>query len=60
METNSPTICEIFCREDQSYIEIGVTKNKNNKFVRRPLEDQMPFLDRDLFLNQMIIKPIDQ
>lgn len=60
METNSPTICEIFCREDQSYIEIGVTKNNNNKFVRRPLEDQIPFLDRDLFLNQMIIKPIDQ
>ena len=30
------------------------------KYVSRPLEDQIPFLDRDVFLNEMIINPIDQ
>jgi hypothetical protein len=30
------------------------------KIVRRPFEDQKPFLDRNIFHQQMIIKPIDQ
>ncbi len=53
-------ICEILADENQEYIEIGYTKNYNGKIVRRPLEDQKPFLDRDLFLKEMIIKVIDQ
>ena len=48
------------CREDQSYIEVGTTKNLERKYVSRPLEDQIPFLERDVFLNEMIINPIDQ
>ena len=45
---------------DQSYIEVSITKDKNGKFVRRPLEDQWPFLDRELFQSEMIVKSIDQ
>jgi acetolactate synthase-1/2/3 large subunit len=55
-----PILIEIMCREDQSYIEVGTTKNIEKKYVSRPLEDQIPFLDRDVFLNEMIINPIDQ
>ena len=55
-----PILIEVMCREDQSYIEIGTTKNAERKYVSRPLEDQVPFLNRDIFLNEMIIKPIDQ
>ncbi len=55
-----PILIEIICREDQSYIEVGTTKNLERKYVSRPLEDQIPFLDRDIFLNEMIINPIDQ
>jgi len=44
---------------DQAYIEISTTKNIHGKLVRRPLEDQWPFIDRDLFRKEMIIDPID-
>lgn len=60
VDTDGPVICEIICREDQSYIEVGTVKDQNKKMVRRPLEDQTPFLDRDLFLSEMIINPIKQ
>lgn len=54
-------LCEIMGREDQEYIEVGHARSLvNGKFVRRPLEDQAPFLDRSLFLSEMIINPIDQ
>ncbi len=53
-------ICEIYADENQEYIEVGYAKNKEGKIVRRPLEDQKPFLNRNIFLKEMIIKPIDQ
>lgn len=60
VDIQEPILIEIMCREDQSYIEVGTTKNIERKYVSRPLEDQIPFLDRDVFLNEMIINPIDQ
>lgn len=59
-KAKGPIICEIFGREDQEYIEISHTRNVHKKIVKRPLEDQYPFIERDLFLNEMIIEPIDQ
>ena len=56
-----PVLCEIIGNVEQSYIEVGQTRSLVDKrFVRRPLEDQEPFLPRDLFLREMIVKPIDQ
>lgn len=60
IRSKGPVLCEVMCRKDQSYIETGIAKDQNGKFVRRPLEDQTPFLDRKLFLKEMIIKPINQ
>jgi acetolactate synthase I/II/III large subunit len=60
LKEKKTVICEIMADENQEYIEIGYTKNLEGKIVRRPLEDQKPFLDRNIFLKQMIIKPIDQ
>lgn len=58
---SGPVLCEIIGREDQGYIEIGQTRSViNRRFVRRPLEDQQPFLARDIFLQEMIVDPIDQ
>jgi acetolactate synthase-1/2/3 large subunit len=57
---DGPILCEILGREDQEYIEIAHTRNKTKQLVRRPLEDQAPFLDRGIFLREMIIDPIDQ
>jgi acetolactate synthase-1/2/3 large subunit len=56
-----PVLCEIMGVEDQGYIEVGNARSEvDRRIVRRPLEDQMPFLDRQLFLNEMIINPIKQ
>mgnify|MGYP001346353708 CR=1 FL=1 len=57
----SSVLCEIYSRDDQSYIELGHAKSSENKrFVRRPLEDQAPFIDRELLKEEMIIDLIDQ
>lgn len=56
-----PVLCEIMGREDQGYIEVGQTRSSvERRLVRRPLEDQEPFLSREVFLREMIIDPIDQ
>jgi len=59
INNNKFILCEIFASEDQNYIEISYAKNSDGKFVRRPLEDQAPFIDRRLFIKEMKIKPID-
>lgn len=60
-ESTSSILCEIHSRDDQSYIELGYAKSSENKrFVRRPLEDQTPFIDRELLKREMIIDLIDQ
>lgn len=59
--TEGPVLCEIMGRIDQSYIELGQARSAiDRRLNRRPLEDQSPFLPRDLFLSEMIIEPIDQ
>lgn len=59
LTSKKPTILEIYGRHDQAYIEVAATKNTSGKIVRRPLEDQWPFIDRNLFKEEMIIDPID-
>lgn len=60
VNTEGPVLCEVICRDDQSYIEVGTVRDLNRKMVRRPLEDQRPFLEREKFLDEMITKPIKQ
>jgi len=60
-EHPGPMLCEIMGREDQGYIEQGQTRSsQDGRFIRRPLEDQAPFLSREVFLREMFIAPIDQ
>ena len=60
IKMEGPVICEIMAKHDQDYISTSYAKNNNKRFVRRPIEDQAPFLDREIFLSEMIIDPIDQ
>lgn len=58
---DGPVICEIMGRTDQGYIELSQSRSTvDRRIVRRPLEDQAPFLDRMVFLEEMVIEPIDQ
>ena len=59
MNMEGPVICEIMAVEDQVYIRNGAGFNAQRKFVVRPLEDQMPFMDRELLKSEMIVEPID-
>ncbi len=59
IDMNGPVICEIIGLENQEYIQISHARNSQGKFVTRPIEDQAPFIDRGLFLSEMIIKPLD-
>lgn len=59
LRTEGPLICEILGLERQEYIEMAVARNAAGRLVRRPLEDQSPFIDRETFLSEMIVEPID-
>ena len=60
-EFAGPVLCEVKGNPDQGYIEMGQTRSATSRqFVRRPLEDQDPFLPREIFLREMIVSPIDQ
>lgn len=60
MQTDGPVICEVMCVEQQEYLHSSIAKGQDKRMVRRPIEDQSPFMDRELFLSEMIIEPIDQ
>ena len=60
LNTEGPVLCEVIGYEDQDYITTSYAKTESKRFAYRPLEDQAPFLDRELFLKEMIIEPIDQ
>ena len=60
IEMNGPVLCEIMGLENQEYIHNGHVRDSKKKIVTRPLEDQSPYLDRELFLSEMVIKAIDQ
>lgn len=61
MSHNEPIICEIFCPEFQEIIPtVSSLKRADGKMVSKPTEDMYPFLDRKEFIDEMIIKPVDE
>jgi acetolactate synthase I/II/III large subunit len=60
IDMDGPILCEVMALEDQDYIASGHARDSNRRLVTRPIEDQKPFLDRELFLSEMIIEPIHQ
>lgn len=60
LETPGPVVCHVKLTSD--YIFSPKTSSKkllDGRLVSAPLEDMFPFLDRDEFMSNMIIKPID-
>lgn len=60
LEKEEAVLCEIMGVEDQNYLHSSFAKNKDRKIVKRPLEDQSPFLPRELLEKEMVIELIDQ
>ena len=54
-------ICEVICIRDQEIIPtVSSFKKEDGTMVSKPLEDMYPFLYRDEFYKEMIIKPIEE
>ena len=56
-----PVICEVICPEDQEIIPtVSSIKKEDGTMVSKPLEDMYPFLDREEFYREMIVKPVKE
>lgn len=54
-----PVIIEAMCKEVQEFLTVSLMKNKKRRLVSSPIEDQAPFMDRELFEKEMIVAPIE-
>ena len=61
MNYQGPVICEIMCPENQEIIPtVSSMKKDDGTMVSKPLEDMYPFLSRDEFNKEMIVKPLEE
>jgi acetolactate synthase-1/2/3 large subunit len=51
-----PVILEIFCCIQGRYPRLNAIKNDDGTFTNRPFEDMDPFMEREEFKNEMIVK----
>lgn len=59
MAAEGPILCEVCCRKEQKYFHTSYRRGQNGGMVRPPIEDQSPFMERTLFLSEMIVEPVD-
>lgn len=56
-----PVICEIYCPEYQEIIPtVSSMKKDDGSMVSKPIEDMYPFLPREEFIEEMIVKSIEE
>ncbi len=56
-----PVICEVLSLPDQLIIPTNSSALKQDgMMISKPLEDMFPFLDREEFLSNMIVKPVEE
>ena len=59
LSMHGPIICELIVDPDHKTLpKASVYKKEDGSFATRPMEDLAPFLDRNEFLNNLLIKPI--
>ena len=56
---NKPAICEVMCDPEQVDLHNGLVTYGKRKFGFRPIEDQAPYVDRDLFFKEMMVEPLE-
>lgn len=60
LNMDGPCICEVLCKTEQPYLHESVTINEARRLVKRPIEDMSPFLDREVFRSEMVVRPIEE
>jgi acetolactate synthase-1/2/3 large subunit len=59
--TDGPFICEVMVDpEEEVAPKVKSALTASGKMISKPLEDLAPFLDRKEFMDNMIIKPLDE
>ncbi len=53
-QMEGPVLCEIIAVAEQPYLHTSIARNDKGGFERRPMEDQAPFMDREIFNKEMI------
>ncbi len=56
---NKPLVVEVYTDPEQFDLHNGLVMYGKRKFGFRPIEDQSPYVDRDVFFKEMIVKPMD-
>jgi len=60
LDYNGPVVCEVFCEKWQEVVPTLMgKKNDDGTITAKPLEDMYPFLSREEFHDNMVIKPLD-
>ena len=61
LNTDGPIICEVKCKKwDKVWPTIGSKKLKDGRMMSKPLEDMIPFLTREEFNDNMIVRPVEE
>lgn len=60
LKMNEPVLCEVQCTVEQKYLHMSFGFNGKRKLIKRPLEDLSPFIDREIFRNEMVVKPLEE
>lgn len=61
LDSPGPVICDVWCPLDEPRAPSMMSMQKpDGTMVSKPLEDLWPFLDREEFLSNMIISPLEE
>lgn len=61
LQYSGPVVCEVMCIPNQRIIPaVEARVREDGTLASSPLEDMSPFLPRDEFLSEMIIKPVSE
>lgn len=60
LKHNGPVLCEVVCPSNEPVVPaVSSVRKEDGRMVSRPLEDMMPFLDRDEYRSNLFVKPVD-
>jgi acetolactate synthase-1/2/3 large subunit len=60
LDHKGPLICEVMCLPGDAVIPTASSvRREDGTMVSKPLEDMFPFLSREEFLSNMIVKPLE-
>lgn len=61
LKYKGPVLCEVICPPNEAVVPAAASvKREDGKMVSRPLEDMLPFLPREEYLANMIVKPVEE